>query len=204
MGGPPMTPAPVTLVWLLAAPALAQAVQFFALAAGKPGEYGRFALFLDITLLIAAMAGIAHLDRRRAWGWAGAALLTLSAMPYGTQYLLSFAHDSQSRTSRLMAAEEIRSRVEAGDRSIAIWVEPAPYSMPPVDLFKTRLLLLPREARVTLEHSPADILILPPDAVVSPVAASSEVLAAATFPIAGTAKRIISWADRSFCILHSR
>src|SRR5688572_25024514 len=39
--------------WLLAVPALIVTAQFFMLAAGKPGEYARFALFPNIALAIA-------------------------------------------------------------------------------------------------------------------------------------------------------
>jgi hypothetical protein len=190
-----------TLILLLAAPALAQGAQFFALAAGKPGEYGRFALFLDVSLLIAAVTAIGYFVRHHVWAAALLAVLVVSSGVFGLSYLGGFIRDTRPTTSRLAAADQILHMTTGKDRSIAIWVEPAPYALPPVNLFTNRLLLLPRGTRLTQQNAPADLLILPADAPAPPVDAPANVLSDATFPVKGLAKRIISWADRSFCIL---
>ena len=51
---------------LLAAPAVLILAQFVALAAGKPGEYGRFAVLPDVALGIAAVVGISRVFQHRA------------------------------------------------------------------------------------------------------------------------------------------
>jgi hypothetical protein len=164
----------------LALPAALQAVQFIALASGKPGEYGRFAIFLDVVLLIAAITGLMRIRHRAA----GTIAITLVASigVFGGRYLIGFVRDCRPVTSRLLTAEKIRTEIDGGAHSIAMWVEPAPYSMPPVDLFRCRLLLLPRGTRFNAEEYPADLCIPPADATLQ------------------RRSPAISWADRVFSI----
>jgi hypothetical protein len=44
-------------------------------------------------------------------------------------------------TSRLEAAERLKSLADEGARTIRVAAEPAPYVMPPVDLFRYQLVL---------------------------------------------------------------
>ncbi|HEV2295248.1 MAG TPA: glycosyltransferase family 39 protein [Tepidisphaeraceae bacterium] len=123
--------------WLLLAPAALIAIQFALLAEGKPGEYARFAIFTDIALAIAAVAA--------ADGWLRAwlrptvmVLLVMVTAVWGVPYILGFVADSGPGSSRRVAAETIAA--EIGD--VAVIAEPAPYAVPPVDLFARKLVLI--------------------------------------------------------------
>ena len=189
------------LALMLAVPAGLQLIQFFALASGKPGEYGRFALFLDVVLLVAAITGISQLSHSR--GRIVMAALIAGIGFFGGRYLIGFVRDCRPMTSRLVAASGIRGQLEGGVRSIAIWAEPAPYSLPPVDLFRCRLLLLPRDTSVDLGEAPADLMIPRADAMMFPVNVSVDRREQAMIPRRMLAPPAMSWADRRFCILRA-
>ena len=144
---------------LLAVPAGLILVQFVALAAGKPGEYGRFAVLPDVALGIAAVVAIGRLFfSRTAQTVALAGLLMLVAAP-GGYYLVGFRLDSGPVTSRLNKAEALAELRQVGLESLAVFAEPAPYSLPPVDLFKWRILLLPEGYVHEAGKPPADVLV---------------------------------------------
>jgi hypothetical protein len=116
-------------------------VQFVLLGAGKPAEYGRFGVFVDIAL---AVATACVLVRRWAWlpqrvSWMPAVLVVLWVGFFGYRYLYNFVADASMRHSRLVAAEELVGRQEA----IAVLAEPAPYSFPPVNFARRAVWLLP-------------------------------------------------------------
>jgi hypothetical protein len=129
---------PYTAV-LLTTVAIVLAIPYVALAAGKPGEYGRFALVPDVALAIAAVKAIEILAGR-ARIVIVAALLAATAI-FGVRYTTGFVRDCGPNSSRLIAAEALQSM--PGDR-LAIAAEPAPYCLPPVDLFRWKLLLTPK------------------------------------------------------------
>ncbi|HEX4123729.1 MAG TPA: hypothetical protein VHY37_03320 [Tepidisphaeraceae bacterium] len=122
---------------LLAIVAVIMAIPYVALAAGKPGEYGRFALVPDVALALAAVMAI------EAFGGRGklvlSVLLLLFTGVFGANYTGTFVRDAGPDSSRLLAAEHLRGL--PGDR-MAIAAEPAPYCLPPVDLFRWKLLLV--------------------------------------------------------------
>jgi hypothetical protein len=164
--------------WLLATPAILIALQFLSLAAGKPAEYARFAIFPDIALAIAALFAVAKLPGHFGPRIALVAAMLLVAAIQSFPYLRSFHNDTQPQTSRLASAADIQNQLAATpDATVAILAEPAPYSLPPVDLFNTRLLLLPASGAL-----PAD----PPDLVIR---LQTE-----------NARAPISWADRHFAL----
>jgi hypothetical protein len=129
------------LAWLLGSVSLLVLIQFVLLATGKPAEYARFALVPDIALMIAAVAGVAALPRGRD---AVLGLLVLQAALYAISYDWHFAIDSTSRPTRIIAAERLQKFQQNGATTLAVTAEPAPYSLPPVDLFKWKIVLLPR------------------------------------------------------------
>jgi hypothetical protein len=153
---------------LLAAPALLVTIQFVALAGGKPGEYGRFALLPAVFLMIEAVVGIANFDdsdmldsfnRQRKGPVMLTVLCLVSAIP-GFAYFFGFLDDSYGTTTRLRAADELARR-PAGE-AIALEAEPAPYSLPPVNLFDRQLILLPREPSVTQGVSQEPVVLVRP------------------------------------------
>ncbi len=128
--------------WLLATPAIVVTMQFIALAAEKPFEYARFGLFPGIALAIAACAGIHTLvESRRGRIIVFSILLALTAIP-GIAYCRGFVRDARARTSRLAAAEMLREAMSGGG-VLQVHAEPAPYILPPVDLFRWQWVLHP-------------------------------------------------------------
>ena len=139
--------------WLLLAPTLLVMLQFVLLASGKPPEYARFGLLPDTFLVVAAFAAIALIRGKRPRATLAVALAVMT-LPFGLTYVMAFVRDSDpSQTSRLAAARQVR---DLGVSSVEVVAEPAPYSMPPVDLFRHRLFLTPvdqslADARVTAD-----------------------------------------------------
>ncbi len=138
--------------WLLAVPALVVFAQFVALAAGKPAEYGRFAVFPDVALALAAVLAVRHVIQRTGVRMAALGFLVLVTAGPGARYLTGFIRDSRPQTSRMRAAHDLRLLQQAGASTLAILAEPAPYNMPPVDLFAWRIVLPPTEEPGTDEQ----------------------------------------------------
>lgn len=137
-------------VWaLLGVPALVVMAQFVALGAGKPGEYGRFALLPDTALCIAAVAAVYHAIKSTTWRRAALAAIVLTTGAAGATYTARFIADSREPTSRLALAERLK---QLGNVPLAVTAEPAPYCLPPVNLFERPIELLPRGVTV-----PADV-----------------------------------------------
>jgi hypothetical protein len=130
---------------LLLAPAALVLIQLVLLADGKTAEYGRFGLVLDAALVLFAAALVDRLKfspRERAMG---SALLIASTLYFGIRYDLNFHLDNRNDSTRRVAAQQIE-KYKWQANTIAVWAEPAPYCLPPVDLFHWRLTLLPRGA----------------------------------------------------------
>ena len=139
---------------MLVAPAIAVAIQFFLLAAGKPPEYARFGLLIDAFLLVIAFNAAGRLRSAGARRVAAVAIVLLT-LPFGAIYVTGFVRDSGGQTSRLAAAAKLKELVGAGATRILVPAEPAPYCMPPVDLFRARLILAPPG-----HPAPADVIVV--------------------------------------------
>lgn len=148
------------LVLLLAAPALAILAQFALVAAGKPGEHARFAMFPAVVLLLLAVAGTWRLGRGGWLAWIGLLLIAVRVGVGGASYLWHFVDDASGST-RLAAAERLRERMPAVGGTLAVSAEPAPYACPPVDLFRHQIVLVPRGAPTPPPH--ADVCLFPVD-----------------------------------------
>jgi hypothetical protein len=116
-------------------------VQFVLLATGKPAEYARFALLLDVGLMLAAVVGLAAVARSAARRTGLLAILFLTTAFHGVSYVWHFARDASSPTTRLVAAQRLREFSERDDTSLIVNADPAPYCLPPVDLFKWKIVL---------------------------------------------------------------
>jgi hypothetical protein len=163
--------------WLLAAPAMLVAIQFFLLAAGKPPEYARFGLLIDVFLLVVAFAAAARLQSHRARRAAAVAIVAF-VVPFAVPYVVAFVRDASAEPSRLVAARTIKTYLDQGAATVRLGAEPAPYNTPPIDLFRARLLLPPPG-----EPVPADVIVQL-DARASPAP--------------------ICWADKRFGIVSTR
>jgi hypothetical protein len=128
---------------LLATPAVLIAIQFALLGAGKPGEFGRFLIVTDVFLAIEAVAAaVTFLPQTRLRCGVLAVLLASTAC-FGWVYLRGFIRDSREITPRLEAAAYLRDAYDRRRPNIAIIAEPAPYCLPPVNLFDWQLTRLP-------------------------------------------------------------
>jgi hypothetical protein len=178
---------------LLAVPAIVVAVQFFALAAGKPGEYARFALVPNMALAIAAVAGLARLPigpRARA---AAAGMLVLIVMPFGVRYVASFVRDVGPINTRLRAAEDLRSL----PGPVYLTAEPAPYSCPPTDLFERTLFLIPPDQPPPRGRG---ILVRAVDEPFDLIADGPQGLPLRDEPPGFVERTPISWASKTFAV----
>jgi len=175
---------------LLALPAAAAAAQFVLFARAQPADYARFALPLDIFLAIEAAVAIGTFIRHDVPRAACLAVLVLSTGLAGAAYLRAFIRDSREQTSRLIAAAAIRDRLGLGSHVLATREEPAPWSLPPVDLFRWKLVLPPRTLPQHQAFAGAALTIGP--AEVRP----------GTWPrwLRLLTQTPISWADRPFDI----
>ena len=174
--------------WLGVLPALLVAGQFVLLARDKPAEYARFSLTLDLLLVIALAAAVASIRSKVTHASCVLGLLLLVGGS-GAIYLWHFVEDRGDHSTRLQVAQRIAET--AGP--IYIHAEPAPYCLPPVNLFDRDLVLLPPGA-VAPAGSPAVEII-----------ALDDVTATSTIDelrrVAGWSMNApISWADKPFAV----
>ena len=147
---------------LLAVPSLAVAGQFILFAAGQPTDYARFALQFDIFLAIEAVVAVATFVRSRAGRTTCYALVILSTALMGSFYVRAFVRDVSDRTTRLAAADRLQTLLHAGNRVLVTQEEPAPWSLPPADLFRWRIVLPPRAPRHAARF-PGEVTVRPID-----------------------------------------
>jgi hypothetical protein len=190
-------------VVLLMVPALLSFGAFALFAAGKPGEYGRFALPTAMALaLLAAVAAGVVLRAKPAWGLVAYTGLALAAVPFSYGYVRGFLDDARGRGTRAYYAEAIRQVTRAGGPlAIGAFSEPAPYSVPPVDVFAHSLWLLPGDATpATTAFRPDVIITTYDDMVNAPVGAWMDEYRLFPSPARRRPARI-SWADKPFYLL---
>ncbi|MGD2108646.1 MAG: glycosyltransferase family 39 protein [Phycisphaerae bacterium] len=135
-------------------------LQFVAIGAGKPAEYGRFGVFTNTALAIGTACllapGVTRL--RDAARWVATALVVLWVAYFGGAYLYNFRVDATDAASRLRARRVSAfgpylhggtdTWLESGQR-IAQTAEPAPYCCPPLPFDRARVYLVPDDADVT-------------------------------------------------------
>jgi hypothetical protein len=180
---------------LLAGPFVLVMIQYFTLAAGKPGEYGRFALYLDAVLAIAAIAGVSWWVRDRFIATMIVLFLLIGVAVPGVRYVRGFARDAKGETTRWTAAQAIEKLARGRPITVGTWVEPAPFSVPPVDLFRYRLLLLPVGAAPTRDA--ADVLVRTED---DPSAERAWENTFERWAVGEDKPTKISWANKPFVI----
>jgi hypothetical protein len=171
------------LGWLLGAPAAIILIVFALFAGNKPGEYARFAVLADTALMLAAFFVLGRLDSP----WAvrsvvGMMLVVMTALR-GAAYERGFVRDSSSDGSRMQAAAAIDARLSAALQNPTLYVqsEPAPYCLPPVNLFRWRIILLPAGGQIPPGLAPG-VMVKPDDSI--------DIFDPAATPI--------SWANKAF------
>ncbi|MCP4245756.1 MAG: hypothetical protein GY778_01785, partial [bacterium] len=116
-------------------------VQFVLLGAGKPAEYGRFGLFVDIVLAVVTAWALTRYRPGTGPLLRGAAVagVTFWVGLFGARYLDNFLADTTGDGSRFASACVLAD----GDGPLAVLAEPAPYSCPPVDFARREVWLFP-------------------------------------------------------------
>ena len=173
---------------LLAAVALPVGLIFVLFASGQPADYARFALPFDVFLAIEAVVAVETFVRHARWRAACFTTLSLTTALIGLQYVAGFARDSGSRTSRMIAAAKLADMLRDDGSMLASREEPAPWSLPPIDLFRWQIVLPPRSWPEEQRFPGAAVNVAPVD-----------------FPQGSMMKRLffstpISWADKRFRI----
>jgi hypothetical protein len=129
---------------MLAVVTIPVGLAFLIFAGGQPADYARFALPFDVFLAIEGAVAVATFVRgRRARAGCYVVLVGTTAL-MGLQYVVGFVRDAREPTSRTRVAEEIASMLPRDGAVLASREEPAPWSLPPVDLFRWRIVLPPR------------------------------------------------------------
>ncbi|MHC5108531.1 MAG: glycosyltransferase family 39 protein [Planctomycetota bacterium] len=134
--------------WLLAIPAGVFFAQFVMIGAGKPGEYGRFGIFPNAALAMAAACVLDRICLR--WGQRMGLVATMALVlitgAFGMNYVAGFRADATGSGSRHQAMEylsdldknsSIKPRAGWQLRTLA---DPAPYCLPSVDYSRTPTL----------------------------------------------------------------
>lgn len=186
--------------WLVVLVAGLGLVQFVLFAGGQPAEYGRFAVFADISLLIGAVVGGYFAFHWMEWRPEFLILLGLAAAIPGSSYYAGFVEDAGRARSRLMAAQVVEAKRQGGTRSVGVFAEPAPYAVPPINLFSGPVVLLPRGYNPAIDPNTPDVVVRTVDTMDKPPEAW---MARYEFefidPLDSTAK--MRWAAKPFLVM---
>lgn len=148
---------------LLIALAAVILVQFVLLAADKPGEYGRFALIPDIALALVAAIWVGRAQIKSFERIEVFALLMVLTVGPSLIYLRGFSQDAGHEPRRLQNAELLAALHRIGATTLGVYREPAPYLLPPVDLFTWKIGLLPDGFDLNSGLAPVDVIVRPVD-----------------------------------------
>jgi hypothetical protein len=143
---------------LLGIPAALVLIGFILHAGNKPGEYARFGLLFDTMFLLEAFIGIALAVRSTAIRAIVGILVLGFTILHSAAYEQEFIEDD----SRTRAAADIDARLAKAGESPVLYIlsEPAPYCLPPVNLFRWKMILLPAGGQIPA-GSPAGVLVKP-------------------------------------------
>lgn len=174
---------------LLAAATLPVGIVFVVFAAGQPADYARFALPFDVFLAIEAVVAVETFIHQLPLRLACYTLLVATTGFMGVQYVIGFERDTRPQTSRTIAAARLSELINAsGQGVLASREEPAPWSLPPVDLFRWTIVLPPRGWPVDRPFGGAMVTVGPKDTSQHPT----------LFDLLLSTP--ISWADKPFRI----
>jgi hypothetical protein len=131
-------------------------------AGNKPGEYARFGLLADTAMLLAVFISIARVIRSALLRTAAGIIAIGFTLMHSAAYERGFIDDSLSDDSRMRAAAAIDQRLTNIQQPPVLYItsEPAPYCLPPVNLFRWRIILLPPDGAVP-PGFPAGVLVQP-------------------------------------------
>lgn len=129
---------------LLGVPAALGLLQFVAFAGGQPGDYGRLALLPNAALALAAVCMVGRGAGRSQFRLFLLGTMLLTTLAPGAIYVAGFVRDAGTKTTRLEVAAELEAIRGRGFANLTAPMDPAPFSLPSVDLWKWRIELPPR------------------------------------------------------------
>jgi hypothetical protein len=183
----------LSLALLVGVPAVAAFVPFVIFAGGKPPEYGRFALLIDTALVIAAVSGLQRLRLARGF-WLVA--LLIAQLVAGGSYTAACVDDARGRGTRYAAARELAELQRSGQTRLVVFAEPAPYCLPPVNLFDWNIELAARDQ--TPESVTWGVGVMPADHA---GAAEHPPLGRRVLGLFVDPDHPLTWADKPFAVL---
>ena len=138
---------------LLGSVATLVAIQFVALSAGKPAEYARFAIVIAAFAVIAVVRIVAASRDRQLL----IVVATIGAIGCLEFALMITTYDKVApRRNKYTIAEDRKTLAEGSPLRLGMFHEPAPWSAPAFDLFRSQVLLVP-----SMEAANVDRLIWP-------------------------------------------
>jgi hypothetical protein len=152
-------------------------------------------------LVIAAVSAITAWARHAFFSAFFISLLLAATMLRGLDYLYGFIADSGKLTSRIEAAQWIEATNTIDGRAsttYAVWAEPAPYVVPPLNLFRDRLLLLPEGYEPRAGQWPAKVMMKAED---TPAREAEAWTKGAERIVVGRRGTRISWAAKPIVIV---
>lgn len=186
------------LLFLLLIPALGNLVQFLLFAWNQNAAYGRFALLANTVLGITALAVLGRMIPQTGRRTAVLSFLLATTAFGGYDYLRAFQNDTSGLTSRLATAWNIR-QLEGRAASLGVFNDPAPYSVPPVNLFHWRLELLPED--IEDETAPVEVLTGMTRSVENNFAARANAYTVVGYYGPPGLRDMICWADQGMVCL---
>jgi hypothetical protein len=147
-------------VWVLVVPAAVFFLQFVAIGAGKPAEYGRFGIFPNAALAIGAACVLNARFLFVHWflRWMFPAFAVAWVAAFGGGYLRNFHADTTDHASRILLADQIAARAAKATGAdaepvVVVFAEPAPYCCPPLN-FAEHELIMERSAEQIMRAYP--------------------------------------------------
>lgn len=127
---------------MLAAPALVVLLIMVAVGANKPGEFGRFGIYVSLVLMLAVATEVARIMKRSGWAGTLAALLFICATGFwGLRYLQQFRADATNNNTRMAAAAYLSDVLaDQPEARVGVFADPAPYAVPPMDFTRVDVL----------------------------------------------------------------
>jgi hypothetical protein len=111
-------------------------------------------------------------------------------------YLHGFLRDSSIATRRIEDAVALANSHRMGAISVGIYDEPAPYLLPPLDLFEWKILLLPREFEMSSGQTPADVIVRAVDRIDAQASVRGDYVQVARQTFDDLFPARISWANK--------
>ena len=143
---------------LLGLLALLMAVQFTLFADRYNPDNARYGLAFDICLAVAASVLVESLLPSRGSRALAFGLLVLTTGWMGSFYVRGFLRDSSDRSTRMEAASKVQELLNHGNTVIAVLGDPIPLHTPPVDLWRSTLIMYPKP-QLNTEMLPAGVNI---------------------------------------------